>query len=86
MAVFISDSCISCNACLIECPTQSITDNENHPDSKNIYFVIYDTCTECIGFHEQPICAEECPTNGCIIWGENVKTEGKIPGQPVFED
>ena len=39
MAVIITDICISCDACLDECPTESIVDNDENPTGEDIYYV-----------------------------------------------
>jgi ferredoxin len=84
MAVRITDICISCDACLDECPTESIVDNDENPNGEDIYFVNPDTCNEC--GDETPACAEACPTEGCIVWGENPSSSGAVAGEPVVED
>ena len=86
MAVVITDTCISCDACLVECPTEAIVDNDENPTGEDIYYVHADKCVECIGHHDTPACAEACPTEGCIVWGENPSTEGAVAGQPCIED
>jgi len=86
MAVVITDTCISCDACLDECPTESIVDNDENPTGEDIYYVNPETCDECTEAGQDPACAEACPTEGCIVWGENVITEGKVAGEPVVED
>ncbi|TLP38283.1 4Fe-4S dicluster domain-containing protein [Arcobacter arenosus] len=89
MAVKITDICINCDACLDECPTESIVDNDENPTGEDIYYVNPETCTECIGDHDEPACAEACPTEGCIVWdareGDNIR-EGMTAGEPVVED
>ena len=86
MAVIITDTCISCDACLDECPTESIVDNDENPTGEDIYYVNGDTCSECIGEHDEPACAEACPTEGCIVWGDAPKTEGAVAGAACAED
>ena len=85
MAVKITDICINCDACLDECPTESIVDNDENPTGEDIYYVNADTCTECVGDHDEPACAEACPTEGCIVW-DNPTTDGAVDGQPCVEE
>ena len=68
MAVRITDLCISCDACLDECPTSSIVDADDNPTEEDMYYVNPATCTECIGDHDSPACQAACPTDGCIVW------------------
>lgn len=70
MAVKITDLCISCDACLDECPTEAIVDNDENPTGEDIYYVYSDKCVECVEHHDVPACAEACPTEGCIVWDE----------------
>ncbi len=68
MSVRITDMCISCDACLDECPTNSIVNDDDNPTGEDIYYVHPETCTECIGDHGTPACQAACPTDGCIVW------------------
>ena len=91
MSVKITDICISCDACLDECPTESIVDNDENPTGADIYYVNPETCTECIGDNDAPACADACPTEGCIVWDVredqgNPIREGMEAGAPVVED
>jgi len=61
MAYKITDECISCGACEPECPNQAISEGEI------IYVIDLDKCTECVGSHESPKCAEVCPIDNCCI-------------------
>ncbi len=36
------------------------------PISDDIYYIVSDKCTECKGFHEEPMCAEVCPVDCCV--------------------
>ena len=90
MSVKITDICISCDACLDECPTESIVDNDENPTGADIYYVNPETCTECIGDNDAPACADACPTEGCIVWDEagsgSVEKEDRgTPGTPVVQ-
>ena len=70
MAVVINDTCINCGACIDECPVEAIVDEDDNPSGEEIYFVYEDKCVECVGHFDTPACAEACPTEGCIVWGE----------------
>ena len=39
---------------------------ENEPVEMDIYFIVTDKCTECVGFHDEPQCAAVCPVDCCI--------------------
>lgn len=68
MAVRITDLCISCDACLDECPTESIVNEDDNPTGEDYYYVDPETCTECIGDNDSPACQAACPTDECIVW------------------
>jgi ferredoxin len=60
MAYVITDECTSCDICLPECPNDAISEGEE------IYVIDPDLCTECVGFYDEPKCAEVCPVGCCI--------------------
>ncbi len=70
MAVIINDTCINCGACIDECPVEAIVDEDDNPTAEEIYYVFEDKCVECVDHYDTPACAESCPTEGCIVWGE----------------
>ena len=41
-------------------------DKENEPVDMDVYFIVTDKCTECVGFHEEPQCAAVCPVDCCV--------------------
>jgi len=51
MAHTISDECISCGACVDECPTEAISQGDAH------YEINAETCIDC------GVCAGSCPTD-----------------------
>jgi ferredoxin len=74
MSYKISDECISCGACQPECPNEAIYPggedfelggNTNSALSQDFYYIVPDKCTECVGFHDEPMCASVCPTDSC---------------------
>ena len=34
--------------------------------SNDVYYIVTDKCTECVGFHEEPQCASVCPVDCCV--------------------
>lgn len=36
------------------------------PKSVEVYYIVTDKCTECVGFHDEPQCAAVCPVDCCV--------------------
>lgn len=68
MSVIINDTCITCDACLQNCPVNAIVDDINNPTGNKHYYVQPDKCVECVGIYDDPQCAAICPSIGCITW------------------
>ncbi len=60
MAMKITDECISCGACVPECPTNSIS--EGTP----VYVIDAKTCVECVGHADSPQCVAVCPNESIV--------------------
>lgn len=60
MALLINDECINCALCVDECPNEAISQGDE------IYVINPDLCTECVGFYDEPQCAEVCPVEACV--------------------
>jgi ferredoxin len=45
-----------------------VTDSNalNEPVSMDVYYIVTDKCTECVGFHDEPQCAAVCPVDCCV--------------------
>ena len=54
MAYKITDACICCGSCEVECPNEAISEGDS------ICVIDPNKCTECIGFHENPQCSTVC--------------------------
>ncbi|MDA8060588.1 MAG: YfhL family 4Fe-4S dicluster ferredoxin [Leptospirillum sp.] len=73
MSLKIEDNCISCGACIPECPNDAISEGDP------VYIIDPELCTECVGFHEDPQCAAVCPIDECCILDpEYVETQEEL--------
>lgn len=36
------------------------------PSVMDVYYIVPDKCTECVGFHDEPQCAAVCPVDCCV--------------------
>ncbi len=61
MALHILENCTACDACVIECPNEAITEGDP------IYVIDAFKCTECVGAHDEPQCQLVCPVDLCIV-------------------
>ena len=75
MAVIIDESCITCDACMQNCPVNAIVDDMSNPTGNPRYYVQPEKCVECVGLFEDPQCAAICPSIGCITWDMPFTTE-----------
>jgi len=76
MATMITSECINCGACEPECPNTAIyqggvewqgADGAMHPAlSSEIFYIVPEKCTECVGFHDHEACAAVCPVDCCV--------------------
>lgn len=48
------------------------------PVSDDLYYIVPDKCTECVGFHEEPQCAAVCPVDCCVPDPEREETEDQL--------
>ena len=60
MAMMINEDCISCDACIEECPNGAIS------EGADLYRIDPDLCTECAGITNAPQCVDVCPAD-CIV-------------------
>ncbi len=75
MATMITAECINCGACEPECPNTAIYqggvawehNGQTHPAlSEDVFYIVPEKCTECVGFHDHEACAAVCPVDVCI--------------------
>ena len=58
--------------------TEIGADAAQEPKSMDIYYIVTDKCTECVGFHDEPQCASVCPVDCCILNEDHVETEEEL--------
>ncbi len=53
-------------------------EEEQDPISDDLYYIVPDKCTECMGFHEEPQCAAVCPVDCCIPDEDHVESDEEL--------
>jgi ferredoxin len=78
MSYSIVESCVSCHACSMVCPTGAISMGEAH------FVVDPKICTECEGDYANSQCASICPIEGAILNGSGAiaNPPGSLTGIP----
>lgn len=75
MATVITSECINCGACEPECPNTAIYqggvewefNGKTQPAlSAEIFYIVPEKCTECVGFYDHEACAAVCPVDCCV--------------------
>jgi ferredoxin len=75
MATMITAECINCGACEPECPNTAIYQGgvewehngaKHPPISNEVFYIVPEKCTECVGFYDHEACAAVCPVDVCI--------------------
>src|SRR6185369_16492205 len=87
MATVITDECINCGACEPECPNTAIyqggveweLNGVTHPPiSNDIFYIVPEKCTECVGFFDHEACAAVCPVDCCVPDPKIPETEEQL--------
>src|SRR5213596_3356109 len=88
MATVITSECINCGACEPECPNTAIyqggvewqaPDGAMHAAiSNDIFYIVPEKCTECVGFYDQEACAKVCPVDCCVPDPERPESEALL--------
>jgi ferredoxin len=86
MATVITSECINCGACEPECPNTAIyqggvewqaPDGAMHAAlSNDIFYIVPEKCTECVGFFDHEACAAVCPVDCCVPDPQRPESEG----------
>lgn len=51
------------------------------PLAMDIYYIVPDKCTECVGFHDEPQCAAVCPVDCCVDDPDNRESKDDLLGK-----
>ena len=103
MATVITNECINCGACEPECPNTAIYQGGvqwehngamHDAISGDIFYIVPDKCTECVGFFDHEACAAVCPVDCCIPDPQRPESEATLmarakelhPGESFPED
>ena len=87
MSTMITEECINCGACEPECPNNAIYEGgstwsdggASHPAlAQDVYFIVPEKCTECVGFFDQEQCAAVCPVDCCVPNPDDPETEEQL--------
>ena len=77
MAHYITDQCVNCDVCEPVCPNGAIR------MGPEIYEIVPDRCTECVGHHPEPQCVAVCPVE--CIFVDPAHTESRATLQARYE-
>jgi len=84
MATVITEECINCGACEPECPNTAIfqggvefelNGGKQAALNDEIFFIVPEKCTECVGFFDYEACAAVCPVDCCVPDPDRPETE-----------
>jgi len=64
--------------------TMADADAENEPKSMDVYYIVTDKCTECVGFHDEPQCAAVCPVDCCVDDPDFRESKEELLGKKEF--
>ena len=59
-------------------------DEEQEPVDMDVYFIVPDKCTECVGFHDEPQCAAVCPVDCCVDDPDHRETDDQLLAKKAF--
>ena len=59
-------------------------DSNQTPVSMDVYYIVSDKCTECVGFHDEPQCAAVCPVDCCVDDPDYRESEDELLAKKNF--
>lgn len=64
--------------------TEVNANSDQEPVDMDVYFIVTDKCTECVGFHDEPQCAAVCPVDCCVDDPEHRESEEQLLAKKEF--
>lgn len=64
--------------------TEIDADIDNEPVDMDVYFIVTDKCTECVGFHDEPQCAAVCPVDCCVDDPDHRESDDELLSKKEF--
>ncbi len=61
-----------------------IADDAKEPVDMDVYYIVTDKCTECVGFHDEPQCAAVCPVDCCVDDPDYRESEDELLAKKDF--
>lgn len=70
----------------VELETGDLVDGKakQTPVSDEFYYIVSGKCTECVGFHETPQCAEVCPVDCCLPDPDYVEEQEELEAKKAW--
>ena len=59
-------------------------DKKMDPVNSEVYYIVPEKCTECMGFHEEPQCAAVCPVDCCVPDPDHEESEEVLMARKAF--
>lgn len=61
-----------------------MADDSKEPKDMDVYYIVTDKCTECVGFHDEPQCAAVCPVDCCVDDPDYRESEDELLAKKDF--
>ena len=63
---------------------KTMADDSKEPVDMDVYYIVTDKCTECVGFHDEPQCAAVCPVDCCVDDPDHRESEEELLAKKDF--
>ena len=59
-------------------------DEEHEAGNPDLYYIVTEKCTECVGCHDEPQCAAVCPVDCCVDDPNHEESEDLLLAKKAF--